>query len=206
MVETRPPRAAAACVVAVVVACFTVLLRTETAVKAAGSEAIVIEGPGLDRSTEVDFGRRALDQFELAVQLGVRFNSRAGDVGPLLAEAPTDELGPRWTVTWIAGGPAGASREERSTLQELYPDAVGGPLVYTPPAEHLVEGNVGWYEASNDLRDTLRSLGVPVGSDSSSNSPVSAFVVVAGCLVALFVLWRLAVSRKRRRQGTVPTA
>jgi hypothetical protein len=193
-------------VVALAIAAFIVVLGSSTAVMAAGSEAIVLEGPGLERPIEVDFRTRDLDQFELAAQLGARFNSRAGDVGPLLAEAPTDDLGPRWTVTWIAGGPAGASREDRSTPQEVYPHAAGGPLVYTPPAEHLVGANVGWYQAPSEVRHTLRALGVPLRSDTSSNSATRTFVVVVGCLLSVLVSWRLAVSRNRRRRSAVPRA
>lgn len=187
--------------VVAMVAASIVVLGSATAVMAAGSEALVIEGPGLDEPVEIDFGdpppSLAMGQFELAVQLGARFNSRAGDIGRLEREAPTDDLGPRWTVTWIAGGPATASREERSTEQVVYPGAAGGPVVHTPATSGLVDGNVGWYRAPPELRDTLRSLGVPIGRDDSSEwtAPVLVLAVMS---LALLVLWRVAVAGTRK--------
>lgn len=174
-----------------------------TPAAAAGSEAIIIEGPGLDGPRELDFGSPpsdvSLNQFELAAQLGAWFNARAEDVVPLLPRAPTDDLGPRWTVTWVAAGPEIASREDRSTRQEVYPDAAGGPLVHTPDGQGVSDVSVGWYQAPSALRDTLRSLGVPL--DGGHGSSPRMVVLYGSGVVALAALvgWRASVSRKRRR-------
>lgn len=174
---------------------------------AAGSEAIIIEGPGLDGPREIDFGsppsEMSVDQFELAAQMGAWFNARAEDVVPLLPEAPTDDLGPRWTVTWVAAGPETASREDRSTRQEVYPDAAGSPLVHTPDGQGVWEGAVGWYQAPSALRGTLRSLGVPLDHGDGS-SPWTVRLYGAGALalsLAGFVSWRASAFRKRKRQA-----
>lgn len=192
-------------VAAVVVAASIVVLGSAGPVMAAGSEALVIEGPNLDGPLEIDFVDPPPDlrvnQFELAAQLGARFNSRGGDIDRLSRAAPTDDLGPQWTVTWIAAGPQTASREDRSTRQELYPDAAGGPVAHTPAGQGLVDGNVGWYRAPPELRDTLRSLGVPIDRADSSDRTILIPGLAIVSLV-LLVLWRVATSRNRARSSS----
>lgn len=171
---------------------------------AAGSEAIIIEGPGLDGPREIDFvsppSEMSVDQGELAVLLGAWFNAGAEDVVPLLSEAPTDDLGPRWTVTWVAAGPEIASREDRSTRQEVYPDAAGGPLVHTPGGQGVSDVSVGWYQAPNALRDTLRSLGVPLDDGQGSSLPRLVPLYGSGVVaLVVFGLWRVSASHRRKR-------
>lgn len=202
-------------VVAVVATLTSIAVGFATPAAAAGSEAIIIEGPGLDGPREIDFtsppAEMSMGQFELAAQLGAWFNARAEDVVPLLPRSPTDDLGPRWTVTWVAAGPEIASREDRSTRQEVYPDAAGGPLVHTPDGQGVADVSVGWYEAPNGLRDTLRSLGVPL-DDGPGSSPRMVLVYGSGVVaLAALVGWRVSASRTRRRhegdadaQGAAP--
>jgi hypothetical protein len=172
-----------------------VMVGTATSAVAAGSEAIVIEGPGLDVPVEIDL--QTVNQFELAVLLGARFNSRAEDNIELDRVAPTRDLGPKWTVTWIAGGPEGRSREDRSTRQEAYPHAAGGPLAHTPTGQGLVDGNVGWYRAPPELNETLRSFGVPIDHHDYSyrTVPVLPILGLTFIGVVLIALWRVARSR-----------
>jgi len=74
----------------------------------------------------------------------------------LPADPPT-MYGPGFLVEWTMVGPD----DDVLFVQVLHPQAVGGPLVHTPPnrpaAGPWVAG--GWYRASARLADTLASLG-----------------------------------------------
>lgn len=198
-------------VVGVIATLTSIAVGFVTPVVAAGSKAIIIEGPGLDGPREIDFGSPppgvSVNQFELAAQLGAWFNARAEDVVALRPKAPTDDLGPRWTVTWIAAGPEIASREDRSTRQHVYPDAAGGPLVHTPDGQGVSDVSVGWYEAPRALRGTLRTLGVPLDDGDRSSLPRLVPFYGSGVVaLAALVWWRASASRKRKRHEEVAAA
>jgi hypothetical protein len=79
-------------------------------------------------------------------------------VAPMGAE-PTGGVGPRFVVTWSLMGPD----PERPVVitQHLYPQAHGGPVVYTPPGQPAFDhGTVGgWSRVRARTPETLAGLG-----------------------------------------------
>jgi hypothetical protein len=126
---------------------------------AKGIQSATITGPGLDEPIDVppsegDGGRLAA--------LTAVWEVMPGQPQPpgLSQQAPTGQLGRRYTVTWrLMTGPD----ETTAIRQDVYPDAAGGPLVHTAAGQPIFDGTTvgGWYEAPSGLRDMLRALGVP---------------------------------------------
>jgi hypothetical protein len=84
-----------------------------------------------------------------------------GRGNPLMATAPTTDLGLKLTVRWTVPGPTG---ELHTIVQDLYPGAAGGPLVYTAggqPFFEIEETFEGWFRARPGLAATLTELGIP---------------------------------------------
>jgi len=88
-----------------------------------------------------------------------------GSGAPDLASAPPDglaedQLGPRYTITWTMYD----ASEGFELYQHLYPEAPGGPVVYSPggllaePYSPVTTG--GWLRSPGDPVATLASLGV----------------------------------------------
>jgi hypothetical protein len=80
---------------------------------------------------------------------------------PMLAEEPTEDLGPKLEITWRLpnGGPTPVS-----VTQELYLYAEGGPLTYTPPGQELVEGGLtsgGWFRTPARHQPTWDTFDLP---------------------------------------------
>jgi hypothetical protein len=84
----------------------------------------------------------------LAEDMGL-WDAIAPQVEPLPAEPPVHSEDGR-------GDPAGGT-----VVQSLHPQARGGPLVYTAPAQGAGESAAGggWYRASSRLPSTLEALG-----------------------------------------------
>ena len=74
--------------------------------------------------------------------------------------APAASLGPRYTVTWTFPDGAGGNDKVR---QAIWPYAAGGPVTYLAPGQPVMgtrtEG--GWFRATDSLRRTLITLGLP---------------------------------------------
>lgn len=177
---------------------------------AAGAESATITGPGLDAPIE------ALTEVpELSRLTGAWFAAVADDVEPLMTKAPTDALGRRFILTWVMLGPTAVAPEQRSIVQELYPDAEGGPVVHTPAGqslagEELWSGSYGWYRAPKRLHSALAELGLPIsdaGSDgdaAGSEEKGSWPLVVVASLVgaaALAVGWKVTAERRSGAAG-----
>lgn len=109
----------------------------------------------------------------------------SGSVVPGLAPAPPDglaedQLGPRYTVTWTMYH---GSDEGLELTQHLYPEAPGGPVVFSPgdqPAEPYAPVTTGgWLRSPGDPAATLASLGVdldapPTGVPAPDPDPAPA--------------------------------
>jgi hypothetical protein len=76
------------------------------------------------------------------------------------APAPAASLGPRYTITWTF--PDGAGDNDKVS-QAVWPYAAGGPVTYLAPGQPVMgtrtEG--GWFRATDSLRRTLITLGLP---------------------------------------------
>jgi hypothetical protein len=81
--------------------------------------------------------------------------------GGELASAPTTaNRGPRYTITWIF--PNGAGTEDK-VRQSVWPYAAGGPLTFMASGQPVLDATTkgGWYQAADNLRQSLIALGLP---------------------------------------------
>jgi hypothetical protein len=82
---------------------------------------------------------------------------------PLQLRSPPKALGPRYTITYTVPGEFLLPGKQFGQIrQDLYPRAIGGPVIYTPPRQPGGPVPVfGWFRASRYLPRTLAKLGVP---------------------------------------------
>jgi hypothetical protein len=114
---------------------------------------ITLRGPG-EPGTEAELA-------ELASQAGL-FAAMFGQVdqGQLLADRPSGDLGPRYTVTYTIPVDQGSVE----VTQDLYPYARGGPVTSTRPGQQLWAGQEvagGWFRGPATFKAMLTSLGLP---------------------------------------------
>jgi hypothetical protein len=187
--------------------------------QAKGIESATITGPGLEEPIDVAHP----DGSKLPALTGF-WDVMPGQPSPpaLVEQAPTTQLGSRYTITWRLMTDA---NETTAIHQNLYPYAEGGPLVQTPAGQAIFDGATvsAWYEAPIALRDVLGSLGVPapestsaaakslaatpqgVGAPSSNDSPWHVVIgVAAGAVAVAGVGGAVAVRRARRRERVAP--
>jgi len=81
-----------------------------------------------------------------------------------LPPPPKASLGPPYTVIYTVPGVTPQPGEQFGQVrQELYPGAVGGPVIYTPPGQDGFGQPlqvIGWLRASPQLTRTLAQLGI----------------------------------------------
>jgi hypothetical protein len=79
----------------------------------------------------------------------------------ILPAAPTDRLGPRYTITWIFPDPEGG--KDRKVIQHVYPYAAGGPVTFIPAGQPVLDMTTrgGWYQGFDGFRVQLIELGLP---------------------------------------------
>ena len=93
--------------------------------------------------------------------------------GGELASAPaTANRGPRYTITWIF--PNGAGTEDK-VRQSVWPYAAGGPLTFMASGQPVLDATtkVGWYQAADNLRQSLIALGLPSREPLTATSPAT---------------------------------
>jgi hypothetical protein len=83
--------------------------------------------------------------------------------GGELTAAPTTataDRGPRYTITWVFPNGAGAEDKVR---QSVWPYAAGGPLTFMASGQPVLNATTkgGWFQAADDLRQSLIALGLP---------------------------------------------
>jgi hypothetical protein len=79
----------------------------------------------------------------------------------ILPAAPTDRLGPRYTITWTFPDPEGG--KDRKVVQHVYPYAAGGPVTFMPAGQPVLDMTTrgGWYQGFDGFRAQLIELGLP---------------------------------------------
>jgi hypothetical protein len=79
----------------------------------------------------------------------------------ILPAAPTDRLGPRYTITWTFPDPEGG--KDRKVIQHVYPYAAGGPVTFMRPGQPVLDMTTrgGWYQGFDGFRTQLIELGLP---------------------------------------------
>jgi hypothetical protein len=154
----------------------TAALTLATPALAKGPSEARITGPGLIRAIVIS-GHGEPGQTgvlsTLAAQTGlftVMFGMNAivpAQVRPWLRRTPPAQasLGPRYTITYtVPGISAQPGKQFGLVRQDLYPRAVGGPLIYTPPGQQGFGRPLqvtGWLRAGPRLLPSLARLGVP---------------------------------------------
>jgi hypothetical protein len=126
-----------------------------------------------------------------------------------LKAAPTDRLGPRYTITWTFDG------NDRFIRQIVYPYAATGPVTFMPAGQPIFDDTTigGWYQATDSLRQQLISLGLPdrtaLGSaanpqpaPATPTSPPATWPRVAAVVGLLLLAAGAAVVLRRRRAAT----
>jgi hypothetical protein len=88
------------------------------------------------------------------------------------APAPAASLGPRYTIIWTFPNGDGGNNK---VGQAVWPYAVGGPVTYLAPGQPVMgtrtEG--GWFRATDTLRLTLITLGLPNRPARTAPAPVT---------------------------------
>jgi len=120
----------------------------------------------------------------------VMFGPNAPMPPRLRTPPPTASLGPRYTIIYTVYGQFTRPGEQFGQIrQDLYPRAVGGPVIYTPPRQP--GGPVpffGWFRASRHLPRTLAKLGIsppavtPPGAQAAAAHPVATQQAGSGAL------------------------
>jgi hypothetical protein len=128
-----------------------------------------ITGPGLAHAIVVSGNGEPgqpgmLGTLALQTRLfSVMFGPNAPVPPQLRTPPPKASLGPRYTIIYTVFGEFTRPGEQFGHIrQDLYPRAVGGPVIYTPPRQPGGPLPVfGWFRASRHLPRTLAKLGVP---------------------------------------------
>ena len=150
---------------------------------AKGPSQARISGPGLAHAIVVS-GNGEPGQpgmlSTLTMQTGlfaVMFGPNAPLPPQLRTPPPVASLGPRYTIIYTVFGQFTRPGEQFGQIrQDLYPRAVGGPVIYTPPRQP--GGPVpffGWFRASRHLPRTLAKLGIspPAGAPAGPQAPAA---------------------------------
>jgi hypothetical protein len=147
-----------------------------------------------------------------------------GDPGAVLKAAPTERLGPRYTITWTFPDPTGG--KDRKVRQRVWPYAAGGPVSFTPAGQPVLDTTTtgGWYQGFDGLRAQLVELGLPnrkplapaatatpaPAAASPQPAPATAqsaaWPRVAAVVAGFLVLVAAAAVSLRRRLGHGPAA
>jgi hypothetical protein len=151
-----------------VLALAVLLLAAPTAAQAKGATAATISGggpgglPGGPITLRGDGEPGSSSDLGMLAQ-GTGLYAAAFDpgAGGVVKAAPTDRLGPRYTISWRFPNPAGG--KDRTVRQDVWPYAAGGPVSFTPAGQPVLDTTTrgGWYQGFDGLRAQLIELGLP---------------------------------------------
>jgi hypothetical protein len=181
-----------------------------------GPESVTLTGPGIDSPVELvdavdwpiscDNSCPPDPMVRLMEKSGLWYAT--GDL-PIAMDGPEEDLGPRYVLTWVRGGFPDESVVERTFHQFIYLQADDGPVIHTPEQEGLVEWGssvVGWFRASEDLPDTLLSLGAPMSDPGVTGSVGIGVTERLGLFAAIGSAILLVMWGTRRRSYTTGPA
>jgi hypothetical protein len=153
----------------------------------------------------------------------VMFGPNAPEPPQLRTPPPTASLGPRYTIIYTVYGEFTRPGQQFGQIrQDLYPRAVGGPVIHTPPGQP--GGPVpffGWFRASRHLPRTLAKLGVPPrpgtptapqtrpppaahpAAAQQASSPALAWLIASAAAIAAAALAGTALWLRHRKPATV---
>jgi hypothetical protein len=187
----------------------TAAISLATPALAKGPSQASISGPGLARTIVVSGEGEPGQQGTLAVLAGQTglFTALFGTDITGIPQTPTSlrtpppkaSLGPRYTVSYTVPGVTPQPGEQFGRIiQDLYPDAAGGPVIYTPPGQDGFSRPLqvtGWLRAGPPLTRTLAQLGVPprpVTPASPRTSPPAAHPAAAHQTGSRALAWLIA--------------
>lgn len=171
---------------------------------AKGPESATISGPGIDGTLELIGEDNWVQVSKLMEQTGLWYAT--GDL-PRPIEAPSGELGPAYTLTWVNGGPPGKSTEERTMVQVLYLHAENGPLIHTPRQDALEswgQERIGWFTAPDGLHGTLEELGVPVSEAAPGSLQGGTWWILGAAGVVAVAGLASQLAKRRRASPAAP--
>jgi hypothetical protein len=151
-----------------VAALAALLLLVPTAAQAKGATAARIDGggpgglPGGPITLKGDGEPGSSTDLGMLAQGSGLYDVVFGDqANAVLKAAPTDRLGPRYTITWTFPDPNGG--KDREVRQDVYPYAAGGPVTFTKAGQPVMDTTTrgGWYQGFDGLRAQLIDLGLP---------------------------------------------
>jgi hypothetical protein len=95
-----------------------------------------------------------------------------GPGGELTSAPASANRGPRYTITWIF--PNGAGTEDK-VRQSVWPYAAGGPLTFMASGQPVLDATTkgGWFQAADNLRQSLIALGLPSREPLTATSPAT---------------------------------
>jgi len=198
---------------------------------AKGPSQARITGPGLAHAIVVSGGGEPGQPGKLASLaeqtslFTVMFGADGGVPAParLRTPPPKASLGPLYTVIYTVPGVTPQPGQEFGRIrQNVYPQALGGPVIYTPPGQRGFGQPLqatGWLRGSPQLARTLAQLGVPPGVQAvlqthlpatahpaaahQSGSPIHGWLIGSAAAVAAAALASTALWLRHRRPATV---
>jgi hypothetical protein len=179
---------------------------------AKGAVKAVITGPGISSPItlrESDYSTGSL-LGAIAEESGFLTVAACGSCDDRLRHPPTEQLGPRYTVTYTMMKLPGVGGRSDKVVQYVYPLAVPHPVTYMPPGQRIWRQATvgGWFVGRGALRLELQEVGVPLpapptpspasGSSGATTSndaglsirtllPLSVALVVIAVLVAVLL-------------------
>jgi hypothetical protein len=151
-----------------VAALAALLLLVPTAAQAKGATAATIDGGGPGGMPGGPITLRGDGEPGSGTDLGMLADGAGlfavmfdDSTGGRLDAAPTDRLGPRYTITWTFPDPNGG--KDRKVRQHVYPYAAGGPVTFMPAGQAVFDSTTtgGWYQGFDGFRQQLIDLGLP---------------------------------------------
>jgi hypothetical protein len=198
---------------------------------AKGPSQARITGPGLAHAIVVSGGGEPGQPGKLASLaeqtslFTVIFGADSGVPAParLRSPPPKASLGPLYTVIYTVPGVTPQPGQEFGRIrQNVYPQAVGGPVIYTPAGQRGFGQPLqatGWLRGSPELARTLAQLGVPGGVQAvlqthppaavhpaaahQSGSPTYGWLIGSAAAAAAAALASTVLWLRRRRPAAV---
>jgi hypothetical protein len=214
-----------------VAALAALLLLVPTAAQAKGATSATIDGGGPGGMPGGPITLRGDGEPGSGTDLGMLADGAGlfavmfdDSTGGRLNAAPTDRLGPRYTITWTFPDPNGG--KDRKVRQHVYPYAAGGPVTFMPAGQAIFDTTTtgGWYQGFEAFRQQLIDLGLPNRNPfapaptaksapspapanpqpaaTSTSSPAPAWPRIAAVAAGLLLLATAAALTLRHRPGT----
>ena len=175
------------------------------AAAAKGPGEASITGPGLGKALKIaGNGESMQTQLGQITDLAGFFPAAFGQSpDPMLKQAPTGDLGPKYTIHYVVPGGEGSTFRIE---QDVYPYARGGALTYTKPGQPIFDTTTrgGWFPGGLPLKLALVHEGLPAKAASASsgtNVALVAGIAVPGALALAAAAMLAAGYRRRQKQA-----